>query len=447
VLAARKILTMQSNWETLALELREKARAASRQLKQSLRVPTPILKAAPQSILAGVATRELTPKLPAYLDGYWSQRRAEKLRDIPRAKALVLDDGRTRVALVISDIIAYYSQWVGPARAKQTAVPASNVLLAATHTHSSPCLLGMFGPPGGVDMGYVDWLGVQMAEAIEEAAGQLRPVRLGFGRANFPVVNGEIPNFARNWHAPGNMDATVLVMRVLDARSNDPMATLINFGNHPDVLGDQTVELSCDFLAPVYENLSGQIGGETLFFQRALGGVEPIPQGLNDPDAIEAGLNSVAAVAIQAVLEAVGRAEYPDVRRLTWRSTECLFPITSGEALKAYAAGILPIATYDGVQRNEMSLLEIGPARFLSVPGEPHPEVIAKLSDMLGCPYDFVLSLAQDEVGYVVAGELFNPAGVQELLSSGKDNERVVLAAAARLLGVDGYIQPDCLRK
>jgi len=91
--------------------------------------------------------------------------------------------------------------------------------------------------------------------------------------------------------------------------------------------------------------------------------------------------------------------------------------------------------------------LEIGPARFLSVPGEPHPEVIAKLSEMLGCPYDFILSLAQDEVGYIVAGELFNPAGIQELLSSGKDNERVVLAAAARLLGVDGYIQPDCLRK
>jgi len=98
------------------------------------------------------------------------------------------------------------------------------------------------------------------------------------------------------------------------------------------------------------------------------------------------------------------------------------------------------------VQRTEMALLELGPARFLSVPGEPHPEVLAKLSDMLGCPYDFVLAMAQDEVGYIVAGELFNPAGIQELLSAGRDNERVVLAAASRLLGVDGYRQPTCLR-
>lgn len=440
-------MKMQENWETTALELREKARAASQQLRQKLRVPSPVLKDAPSSILAGVATRDLTPILPVYLDGYWSERRAERARDIPKAKALVLDDGRTRVALVISDIIAYYSQWVGPARAKQSAVPASNVLLATTHTHSSPCLLGMFGPPGSVDMNYVEWLGQQMADAVEEAASQLRPVRIGFGRADMPVVNGEIPNFARNWHDPGNVDPAVLVMRLIDAQSEKPLATLVNFGNHPDVLGDQTVELSCDFLAPMYDNITSKIGGETLFFQRALGAIEPIPQGLNDPATLEAGLNGVAAVATQAVLDAVERLEFPDMRRISWRTTECLFPVTSGEALKAYAVGLLPIKADDGVQKTEMTLLEIGPARFLSVPGEPHPEVLAKLSDMLGCPYDFVLAMAQDEVGYVVAGELYNPAGIQELLSSGKDNERVVLAAASRLLGVDNYIQPTCLRK
>jgi len=436
---------MRDTWEQDALELREKARAASRELKRTLRVPVSVAINEPDYIRAGVATRELTPAFPVYLDGYWGERRAERARDTPRAKALVLDDGRTRVALVISDIIGYYSQWVGPARAKQTAVPASNVLLATTHTHSSPCLLGMFGPPGSVDRAYVDWLGVQMSAAIEEAAQRLRPVRIGFGRSEFPVVNGEIPNFARNWHNPGVIDPAVLVMRLVDAESSDAIATLINFGNHPDVLGDQTVELSCDFLAPMYEGVSREIGGETLFFQRALGGVEPIPQGVNNPAELEAGLNGVAAVATKAVLEAVSRVEFPDVRRITWRTTECAFPITSGEALKAYGSGILPIKAEEGVQRTEMALLEIGPARFLSVPGEPHPEVLAKLSDMLGCQYDFVLAMAQDEVGYIVAGELFNPAGIQELLSAGKDNERVVLAAAAKLLGVDGYLRPSCL--
>lgn len=439
-------MTQRENWEEEALDLRERARAASQELKQTLRVPASVKNDEATCIRAGVATRDLTPSFPVYLDGYWGERRAERARDTPHAKAIVLDDGRTRVALVVSDIIGYYSQWVRPARAKQTAVPASNVLLATTHTHSSPCILGMFGPPGSVDHSYIDWLGVQMSAAIEEAAQRLRPVRIGFGRSEFPVVNGEIPNFARNWHNPGVIDPAVLVMRLIDAESSAAIATLVNFGNHPDVLGDQTVELSCDFLAPMYESVSREVGGETLFFQRALGGVEPIPQGINHPAELEAGLNGVAAVATMAVLEAVSRVEFPDVRRITWRATECLFPITSGEALKAYASGILPVQADDGIQRTEMALLEIGPARFLSVPGEPHPEVLAKLSDMLGCQYDFVLAMAQDEVGYIVAGELFNPAGIQELLSTGRDNERVVLAAAARLLGVDGYLQPKCVR-
>jgi len=435
----------KDHWEQAALELRDRARAASRKLRHSLRVPAAVA-GGPGPLRAGVATRDLTPALPVHLDGYWQLRRAERVRDTPRARAVVLDDGRTRVALVVSDLIAFYSQWVEPARGRQSAVPAANVLLATTHTHSSPCLLGMFGPPGSVDMGYVEWAGGQMAEAIAEAAAGLRPVRVGFGRAELPIVGGEIPGFARNWHNPGVIDPAVLVMRLLDAETGAGLATVVNLGNHPDVLGDRTVEVSCDFLAPVYEAVSGRLGGETLVFQRALGGVEPIPQGLNDPAELEAGLSGVAQVATRAVLEAAERAEFVEVRRITWRTTECRFPITSGEALKAYASGLLPVEAADGVQRTEMALLELGPARFLSVPGEPHPEVLAKLSDMLGCPYDFVLAMAQDEVGYIVAGELFNPAGIQELLSAGRDNERVVLAAASRLLGVDGYRQPTCLR-
>jgi len=436
---------MQDRWEDAAFELRDRARTASRELRHAIRVPAAVA-AGPGPLRAGVATRDLTPPLPIHLDGYWTTRRAERVRDTPRARALVLDDGCTRVALVVSDLIGYYAQWVEVARRRQSTVPPSNVLLATTHTHSSPCLLGMFGPPGSVDMGYVEWAGGRMADAITAAAAALRPVRVAFGRTDLPVVDGEVPGFARNWHNPGVIDPSVLVMRLVDAATDAGIATVVNLGNHPDVLGDRTTDVSCDFLAPVYESVSDCLGGETLVFQRALGGVEPIPQGLNEPADLEAGLAGVAEVATRAVLEAAARAEVADVRRITWRTTECRFPITSGEALKAYAAGLLPVEAADGVQRTEMALLEIGPARFLSVPGEPHPEVLAKLSGMLGCPYDFVLAMAQDEVGYIVAAELFNPAGIQELLSTGRDNERVVLAAASRLLGVDGYRQPACLR-
>jgi hypothetical protein len=391
-----------------------------------------------------VAVADITPDKPLYLDGYWSDRLTSRVHDPLQVKALVLDDGRTRVAFVVADLIAWFYQWVAETRMKQTAVPPENVILCTTHTHSSPCLLGVFGPAGAVDRDYIALIHERMAAAIESAAASLRPARIGFGRGAMPVENGEIPHFARNWHNPGAIDPDVLLMRVVDAEDGAPIANLVNFANHPDVLGDQTTEISADYLAYVYEAVREAIGGEVLAFQRGLGGVEPIPQGVNDMAAAEEDLRRVAGVANTAILQAAHQIAWVERPRIAIRSTRCEFPVVSAEILKAYAMDLIPLKVEDGFQVNEMALIEIGPAQFLTVPGEPHPEVVFKLTDMMTAEFPFVIAMAMDEIGYVVPGEIYNPAGIQELLSSGKDNELVVLSAARQLLGVHAYREPAC---
>jgi len=141
-------------------------------------------------------------------------------------------------------------------------------------------------------------------------------------------------------------------------------------------------------------------------------------------------------------MRAAAALEWSTATRFTYRRVPAAFPVTSGEVLKVYALGLVPVNADDGVQRNEMALLEIGPAQFLTVPGEPHPEVVSKLTSMMIAKYPFVIGMANDEVGYIVAQEIFNRAGIQELLSSGADNERVVLASARALLGVDSLVTP-----
>lgn len=431
-------------WEEKAEAIRQAARRERKALREAFPEPAAV---APEAAVfrAGVAEVDITPAEPGHLDGYWNHRPTSRVRDRLMARALVLDDGRTRVALVVSDLIAYFFQWVERARALQSAVPARNVVLCATHTHASPCLLGIFGPPGSVDDGYVAWAGERMAEAVERAAANLRPARVGFGKAAMPVVDGEIPNFARNWHNPGVVDPDVLLAHWVDARTGAPIATLLNVGNHPDVLGDHTTEMSADYLSFVYDALGRHPGGTVLAVQRALGGVEPIPQGVNDPAETEAAMEAVAGVAIEAARRAFAALEWQEAPRLSVRRFACRFPVTSPEVLKAHAMGLMSVGPEGGVQRNEMLLLEIGDAQFLTVPGEPHPEVVFKLADMMTGRFRFVLSMAQDEIGYVVPRELFNPAGIQELLSAGRDNEFVVLTAAAELLGVAGYVVPECL--
>lgn len=435
---------MDAAWEHRALEIRNAARAASRALREELKPPTKIAHTGAPPLQAGVACVDITPTKPTYLDGYWSERLSTGVHAPLRVKALVLDDGRTRLALVVADLIAYFYQWVTQARAAQDAVPPENVIICTTHTHSCPCLLGMFGPPGSVDMGYVEEIGRRMAAAIEEAAGKLRPVRVGCGVGQLPLENGEIPFFARNWHNPGVLDTSVPLMRIVDADGGAPLANLVNLGNHTDVLGEHSVYISPDYLAYVYEGVTADLGGETLVFQRGLGGVEPIPQGVNDIAEAKEHMGRVGGVACAAVHAAAERLEWLESPRLSIRTTRCEFPMTSGEVLKAYSAGLLPVSVEGGAAVNEMALVEIGPVQLLTVPGEPHPEVIFKLDDMMRGRYNFVLAMAQDEIGYVVPAEIFDPAGIQELLSTGRDNELVVLSAARQLLGVQGFQEPAC---
>jgi len=432
------------DWEEHALELRNRARAKSRELRTALPFPAKIRRSEAAGLRAGVARVDITPETPHYLDGYWSDRLSVRVHDPLSVKALVLDDGRTRTALVVADLIAYFYRWVDRARMAQNAVPPENVVICTTHTHSCPCILGMFGPPGAVDQTYIQEVGKRITACIEEAAGNLRPAMVGFGRGSLPVENGEIPFFARNWHNPGVVDPSVLLMRVVDAQTDAPLASVVNFGNHTDVLGEHSNEISADFLGYVYETVSEKLGGETLFFQRGLGGVEPIPQGVNDMAEAEPHMQRVSDVACAAIFDASDRIEWADSPRVSLRSVKLEVPITSGELLKMVGMGLMKLQDDSAVQVTEMALLEVGPAQFLTIPGEPHPEVIFKLEDMMTGRYNFVLGMAQDEIGYVVPGELFKPSGIQELLSTGRDNELVVLNGAQRLLGVQGYAEPSC---
>ncbi|HOX40509.1 MAG TPA: hypothetical protein PL033_21225 [Candidatus Brocadiia bacterium] len=432
-------------WKPKAAQIEKEALEASRRIHQDCKCPARIPRPVPE-FRAGVAELDITPSKPHYLDGYYTDRLSTGVHDPLMVKALVLDDGRTRIALVVMDAIAYFYDWVVEARKLQSAVLPENIVICTTHSHSAPCLLGVFGPPGkSVDPEYVRWIGQQTAKAIEQAAANLKPARLGSSEARLPVENGEITGVGRNWHNPGVVDPTILVIRIVESGSNHPIATIINHGNHPDVLGDRTTVTSADYFGYIYPQMTSAMGGTTLIFNRALGGVEPIGQGENNLAKAEAHMKRIADIVSANAIQAAQSVQWVESPRISIRKTRCEFPMLSKEMQEVSGRGISPVKPKQGVEITEMSLIEIGPAQMLTVPGEAHPEVAFKLCDMMSARYRFILSMADDEIGYIVPAELYNPEGIQELLSTGQDNEFVVLSAASRLLGVNGYVEPECL--
>jgi hypothetical protein len=85
----------------------------------------------------GAAAVPINPPLGIALAGYYHERASEGVLDDIFAKTTVLDDGQTRAAIVVCDLISMPQWIVTEARQMietQTGIPGTNVIIAATHT-------------------------------------------------------------------------------------------------------------------------------------------------------------------------------------------------------------------------------------------------------------------------------------------------------------------------
>src|SRR5262245_7020674 len=101
-----------------------------------------ILLADEAKLRAGVAAIDITPeKFPVIVNGMFTERIANSAIDRLHARALVLDDGKTKIAIVVVDSLMMPREFLD--KAKELASPASgipveNMCISATHTHSAP---------------------------------------------------------------------------------------------------------------------------------------------------------------------------------------------------------------------------------------------------------------------------------------------------------------------
>jgi len=186
------------------------------------------------ALRAGAARIDITPaasKLPKGFEG---------INDPIFVRAIVIDDGRTRAALVTVDAGALSTEtWtlVSEQADKELQIPASHLMLTATHTHSVP-----FG--GNKE------LAPRIVQAIAQAAGQLQPVRMAYGTGvSYINVNRNLidPDTRRWWEGPnytGASDKTVAVVR-FETPEGRPVAVYYNYAVH-GVLNGQLDQISGD---------------------------------------------------------------------------------------------------------------------------------------------------------------------------------------------------------
>ena len=292
---------------------------------------------------AGFGRLDVTPVLGIEISGYYVQRRAESVLDPLEVNALALGLGEDRLLLISVDNCgmaptAVYDQCRARIAAA-TGVSPESVLISSTHTHTGPYWEDSSDP---LIREYTGWLEAKLADAARLALDDLKPARMGWSVGNAPNVafvrrfrmkDGSIRtnpgvNNSDILEPIGDVDERVNVLRFRREEAAD--IVLVNFGNHPDVVGGCV--LSADWPGFMRRRVEKALDNcRCLFFNGAEGDVNHVnvhpSMGFRndlspDFDGVDRGYGHarhIGNVVAGAVLQVYEKAYWQDVEQLNSR--------------------------------------------------------------------------------------------------------------------------------
>jgi len=217
-----------------------------------------------QPLIAGAAVVDITPQDSQFLFGYPHVRRySTGVHDPLLSSAVYFSDGETPLLLVANDVIFISRETAERVRhriARRIEVPAANVMLTATHTHSGPMTVDMLSGEADpavpkTDPGYVAQLEDGVVEAASKAYQTARPVEIGLAVADGSCVG-------TNRHDPaGSSDPNVPVLVVRDRGDQTFVAAMVVCSMHPTVLHEDSTLVSGDFPAMARQYLQEHVLG------------------------------------------------------------------------------------------------------------------------------------------------------------------------------------------
>jgi hypothetical protein len=351
---------------------------------------------------AGIAVRTVTPDpLLPVSGGVGPSHPVTRKQGELTVRALVLEQEGTRVAIVSADFLGFPSMLGNKVRAAITEVPQQNILIGATHTHSAPDCYGFPDGKGGTaaDPKYVETVCARMAEAIKQAVSNLEPVRV-------KIATGEAKGkIAYNHYAEQLYDPRCHVIQFVNAAG--PVATVVNYAIHPEVLGSEAGICSPDLIGPLYERIAAKGGGVGIFMNSAQGGM--VTADNRRPDGGEARtweecIRIGGLLADEALRIAQDAPEQP-APKLFCAARSLSLPVDTQlmRMLMKEIPGI-PGASEEKVT-TQMNLINLGNAQILTIPGEALPNIGYYLKRKMHGQHNLLFGLTNDAFGYILTKE------------------------------------------
>jgi len=306
---------------------------------------------------AGIAREVISPPQGIYLIGYGDRTKGNTgVHDDLTATALVLDDGRERVALVACDLLCLNEFIVDRIRARVG--QETQAIICCSHTHAGPIAYA------DRDSGRARWACIEIlvqriVRAVGRATAALVPAELAWCQAEADVAvnrrerqpDGDV---VVGVNPAGPVDRSVGVLRVQTA-NGAPLATVVNFACHGTVLGPDNLLVSADWIGAMRPRVEEALGGLALFLQGAAGDLNPDYEwGQGDP----------------------------------WEAVRALGERVAGQVIAACERGLTPVEQAFQPALLRLSRQEVWlPLEAAATTPTPLPAYRRKLAEMVGLPF------------------------------------------------------------
>jgi hypothetical protein len=431
-----------------------------------------------------------------WMAGFQNRRAAAGVHDELEAVAAVFDDGALRVGIVAADLVGLSHGFVKSVRRAHAARLGLDYLVVhSTHNHNGPDTQGIWGSSylrSGIDDAYMETLRARMGEALAAAVAALAPAHLEIAEIEgrdrrFGTVDTRLPNV---------IDDGLRVAVLREAAGGGVLGTLVNFGNHVELVWNRNLELTADVAGWARRGLARGLDYEGELFRPGLGGTTLWLTGniggliTTGPETGVLDLRSGEPIAVpshekaraqgyliaEAVLDTVASGGFAAVAapRLAVHQRVIEVPVANRPLVFGSLLGVLDRDVelgWGARTQTEVALVELGELWIVCVPGELYPEIavggienpegadyriapveVPPLRSAMGGNVNMMVNLANDAIGYIIPKSEWDVKrpylyGAEEdtygeIVSSGPETARLVHGALMELFAEAKSVEP-----
>jgi neutral ceramidase len=447
--------------------------------------------------LAGAATSNITPWLGDGLVGnFGTPPPAKYVHDELHARCFVLDDGATRIALVVIDNIYVSREVLDEAKrlvTEATGLPADRMLMSGTHTHSS--VSARWPNPLQPEKEFTEYqrfVAHRIADGVQCAIYNLQPARIAWGTADLP---GQV--FCRRWLLkpgaelfnpfgepdqakmnPGNRPDLLkpagpvdpqIAFLAIETADGRPLGLLANYSLHY-VGGTGPNHISADYFGAFADRIQQLLGADRLD-PPFVGAMSNGTSGnINNNDYSKPGEKRERYEQIRRVADQCAQAVFEQYKKLTWHDRAPLAmrqrelelavrkptPAQLEHAKKVlaepdrrdqfpherhYAARAIQLLESPESVRVMLQSLRIGELGIFAIPFEVFSEIGLELKARSPFKPSFTIELANGGYGYLPTPEQHKLGGYETWLGTNKVEEQASVKIVDALLEMSAEVK------